>query len=33
LVEAIGAALATIAPADAGAFFAHCGFRLQDQLL
>jgi transposase len=33
LVEAIGTALATITAADARAFFAHCGFPLQDQLL
>jgi transposase len=33
LVEAIGAALATITETDARAFFAHCGFPLQDQLL
>jgi transposase len=33
LVEAIGAALATITAADARAFFAHCGFPLPDQHL
>jgi transposase len=31
LVEAIGAGLATITPADARGFFAHCGFPLADQ--
>ena len=33
LVEAIGAALATITAADARAFFAHCGFPFPDQHL
>jgi transposase len=32
LVEAIGTALTAITAADARAFFAHCGFPLQDQL-
>jgi transposase len=33
LVDAIGAAIDAVTPADARGFYAHCGFALPDQLL
>jgi transposase len=33
LVEAIGRALTAVTPEDAASFFAHAGYRLQDQPL
>jgi hypothetical protein len=33
LDEAIGEALSTVSPEDAAGWFAHCGYRVQDQCL